>query len=426
MAVLKRVFGSALILVTAVFFVSGCSKSDIDTVKESFFAEDKTQNIGKFLETYKNVSGGKWKTIKDDRSRDVVVFYGNYSNKEVAKIFLKDASLTSFADKFADFLDKNKFSLSFSVNFLMSADKNSNTPFVINALGLSSDGSGSNDKQNIDSGVKAVVGNDSFDSLLSKEDSVLLNYYFQKFVADELILSHNKNAQAVPLSFDFDFTDLPGMLFSSIQAGDDPLVDYYPIERIEFSEVKSDDALKSVTYTVKASLTSAYFEALYGKDVGRNGEHGFSLDCNKFDALNAKYEILAAKDLTFVKTVAVPAHDFTILSQCFDLNGFNIGSGQNGFQIFLDNDGAHFSCSSSYPENVAVKAFKKQQELLYRVDNEVKISLLQNAFIGAITGKKLSDKELHEEMVKGREKIYKEKGWTLPPSLFASAVPEVI
>ena len=88
MAVLKRVFGSALILLTAVFFVSGCSKSDIDTVKESFFAEDKTQNIGKFLETYKNVSGGKWKTIKDDRSRDVVVFYGNYSNKEVAKIFL--------------------------------------------------------------------------------------------------------------------------------------------------------------------------------------------------------------------------------------------------------------------------------------------------------------------------------------------------
>ena len=425
MAVLKRVFGSALILVTAVFFVSGCSKSDIDTVKESFFAEDKTQNIGKFLETYKNVSGGKWKTIKDDRSRDVVVFYGNYSNKEVAKIFLKDASLTSFTDKFADFLDKNKFSLSFSVNFLMSADKNSDTPFVINALGLSSDGSGSNDKQNIDSGVKAVVDNDSFDSLLSKEDSVLLNYYFQKFVADELILSHNKNAQAVPLSFDFDFTDLPGMLFSSIQAGDDPLVDYYPIERIEISEVKSDDALKSITYTVKASLTNAYFEALYGKDVGREPQ-SLKLDCGKFDALNAKYEILVAKDLTFISAVNVPVNEFTLMSQCLDPKAFNLKSGQNSLQILLEKTGAQFICSTSYPDNEAVKAFKKQQELLYRVDNEVKLSLLQNAFIGAITGKKLSDKDLHDEMVKRREQKYKEKGWTLPPSLFSIAPSEVI
>ena len=60
---LKKVVGALFVLAAAVLFVSGCSKSNIDTVKDGFFAEDKTQNIGKFLETYKNVTGGSWKAV---------------------------------------------------------------------------------------------------------------------------------------------------------------------------------------------------------------------------------------------------------------------------------------------------------------------------------------------------------------------------
>lgn len=424
---LKKVVGALFVLAAAALFVSGCSKSNIDTVKDGFFAEDKTQNIGKFLETYKNVTGGSWKAIKDDRSRDVVVFSGSYSNKDVAEIFLnnRESYVSSSADKFAAFLDKNNFSLAFSVNFLMSADESSETPFIVSSLGLASVGTVSNDKQNIDSGIKAVVGNLSFDSKLNKEDVALLNYYFQKFVAQELLLSHNTTAQAVPLSYEFDFANLPGMLFSSIQDGADPISDYYPIERMELYEVKSDDAVKSVTYKVRAALTNAYLEALYGKDVGREPQ-SLKLDCGKFDALNAKYEILVAKDLTFISAVNVPVNEFTLMSQCLDPKAFNLKSGQNSLQILLEKTGAQFICSTSYPDNEAVKAFKKQQELLYRVDNEVKLSLLQNAFIGAITGKKLFDKDLHDEMVKRREQKYKEKGWTLPPSLFSIAPSEVI
>lgn len=426
MAVLKRVVGSACVVLLAVFLASGCSKSDIDIVKDGFFAEDKTQNIGKFLETYKNVSGGKWQIVKDDRSRDVVVFSGSYSNKEVAAAFLNDRmSDTAFADKFAAFLDENKFALSFSVNFQMSADKSSNTPFVLRAMGLATTGPVSTDKQNIDSGIKAVVGNLSFDSLLNKEDAALLNYYFEKFVAKELLLADKSTAAVVPLSYEFDFANLPGMLFSSIKDGEDPIGDYYPIERIEILEVKSNDAAKSVTYTVRAALTDAYLEALYGKDVGKKAQ-SLKLDGGKFDALNAKYEILVAKDLTFVKTVNVPASDFTLLSQSLHQNALNIKEGQNSLQILLGKSGAEFICSTSYPENEALKAFKQQQERLYRVDNEVKLTLLQNAFIGAITGKKLSDKELHDEMVKGREQKYKENGWTLPRSLFSTEPADVI
>lgn len=427
MAVLKRVVGSACVVLLAVFLASGCSKSDIDIVKDGFFAEDKTQNIGKFLETYKNVSGGKWQIVKDDRSRDVVVFSGIYSNKEVAATFLNESIpyAAAFADKFAAFLDENKFSLSFSVNFQMSADKSSNTPFVLSAMGLSTSGTVSNDKQNIDSGIKAVVGNLSFDSLLNKDDAALLSYYFEKFVAKELLLSDKSTAAVVPLSYEFDFANLPGMLFSSIKDGEDPIADYYPIERIEILEVKSDDAAKSVTYTVRAALTNAYLEALYGKDVGKKPQ-SLKLDGGKFDALNANYEILVAKDLTLVKTTNVPASEFTLLSQSLEQNALNIKEGQNSLQIILGKSGAEFICSTSYPENEAVKAFKQQQELLYRVDNEVKLSLLQNAFIGAITGKKLSDKELHDEMVKGRKQKYKENGWTLPRSLFSEVSADVI
>lgn len=426
MAVIKRVVGSAFALLFIALVVSGCSKSDIDIVKDGFFAEDKTQNIGKFLETYKNVSGGKWQIVKDDRSRDVVVFSGTYSNKEVAATFLNDRMPdAAFADKFASFLDENKFSLSFLVNFQMSADKSSNTPFVLSALGLAVTGPVSNDKQNIDSGIKAVIGNLPFDSLLNKEDAALLNYYFEKFVAKDLLLSGKAAAAVVPLSYEFDFANLPGMIFSSIQDGEDSIADYYPIERIEVLEVKSNDAEKTVTYNVRAALTDAYLEALYGKDVGKKPQ-SLKLDGGKFDALNAKYEILVAKNLTFVKTANVPVSDFTLLSQSLQQNTLNIKEGQNSLQIFLGKSGAEFICSTSYPENEAVKAFKQQQERLYRVDNEVKLSLLQNAFIGAITGKKLSDKELHDEMVKGREQKYKENGWTLPRSLFSTEPADVI
>ena len=166
-----------------------------------------------------------------------------------------------------------------------------------------------------------MVGNLSFDSKLNKEDVALLNYYFQKFVAQELLLSHNTTAQAVPLSYEFDFANLPGMLFSSIQDGADPISDYYPIERMELYEVKSDDAVKSVTYKVRAALTNAYLDALYGKDVGREPQ-SLKLDCGKFDALNAKYEILVAKDLTFISAVNVPVNEFTLMSQCLDPKAF--------------------------------------------------------------------------------------------------------
>ena len=66
MALFRRFFCSALVFVIAVIFASGCFKSDIDTVKDGFFLQDKTQKIGKFLDTYKNVTKGKWHQTTDD------------------------------------------------------------------------------------------------------------------------------------------------------------------------------------------------------------------------------------------------------------------------------------------------------------------------------------------------------------------------
>lgn len=428
MALFRRFFCSALVFVIAVIFASGCFKSDIDTVKDGFFLQDKTQKIGKFLDTFKNVTKGKWHQTTDDRGRSIVVFSGIYSNNDLAKIFISGQYPNlgeNYAESFASFLDKNQFSLSFSVNFLMAADKNSESPFVISALGLSSNDKISTDANNIDSGIKAVVGNLSFDSLLNKEDVAALNYYFQKFIAEDILLNHNKTARAIALEYEFDLVNLPGMLYSSIKDGNDPVIDYYPIERVVCNKVTSNTAEQSLTLDFTAELTSAYFEALYGKDLGRKSE-SLVLDCNKFDALNAVYEVLAAKSLVFVKTSSTPKKEFTLLSQCIDKDGFNIDNGQNKLQLILEADGAKFFLTTAYAENEDIKAFKKQQELLYRVDNEVRLSLLQNAFLSAITGKKLSDKELHDEMVKRREQKYKEKGWALPPSLFSTAPADVI
>ena len=68
----------------------------------------------------------------------------------------------------------------------------------------------------------------------------------------------------------------------------------------------------------------------------------------------------------------------------------------------------------------------RQQERLYKVDNMVKISLLEEILMNAITGKELTEDEFHKEVVKGREKEYKDKKWALPPSLFNLEIGEPI
>lgn len=246
-------------------------ESEITLVKDMPFPGDKSVTFGKILDSYKYCKDGKWTVNKTDRGQTFVEFRGKYSNASFVELmvkpnFIDDSDITF--KKISDTLDKYGFKVDFAVQFLINADSKG---FKVAFIGY--DYNGDTIPVGVDGAFGSLLKNDHFKHYLPISAVKAFNYFFHKYILEQVDGSQLKFA--CPISLYGSKVSIPR--------------EKHPIAIMKINQITFNDKLLTATTSINYEITDFTPEkmALHGITYSSR-----PIDLNKVKFPQDAYSIL--------------------------------------------------------------------------------------------------------------------------------------